>query len=148
MLHFCSRITFCMDVGNFFQFQCTFQCNGVVITSSQIEKIVCVSEYAAYVLYSVSLLQQLLHFFRHGIQFFQHLSIAYIVDGASFLAQSQRQHGQHSHLSCKSFCGSHTNLWTHVNVRTCICGSRNAAAYGIADAVDECSFRFCQFNGG
>ena len=136
-----------MYITDFLQFQGTFKCYRVVISSTQIQEVPCVCENLTYVLYLVTLFQEFLHLLRNTVQFANHLLKSLLLDISTNLTQSQCKHSEYSHLSGKCLRTCNTDFRTHVYVASRMCSSWNTAADGITYTVDERTFLSCQFYG-
>ena len=75
MFHFRCRIALGMDVRYFFQFQGSFQSQGVVVSTAQVEAVLGVGEDRGQVFNLLVGLQSLLHLFRKLCQFLDHLPV-------------------------------------------------------------------------
>ena len=92
-------------------------------------------------------LQHLTDLIRNLTQSLHNLQIFVTFDGSFGFSHCQRNHRQHSHLTCKGLCGSHTNLRTYVNIGTRISGAGNTRTDGVTDTIDECTFLLGQLYG-
>ena len=69
VFHFCSRITFCVNVGNLFQFQSAFESSREIVSAAEIKRIVCIFINCCDPFRLLICLKYLLYFCRQRIQF-------------------------------------------------------------------------------
>ena len=150
MLHFGSRIAFGVDVGNFFELQCTFQCDREVVAPTQIEGIshTGIADFLCDVFNFFFILQYPCNLTGNIFQFLHQLVVIGFGNGASAIAQIQCHEGQQSDLSCKGFSRGNADFGPGMDIRAGISHACDGRAYSINHAVDEGTFIFGHFEGG
>ena len=116
VLHLGGRIAFGMDVGDFLQFQGSFQCYRITEAATEIEEIARVGERAAQVGNTVVELEHLFHLRGYLAEFLHDFQIVLLGHRSPFHPQGKGKHREDGHLSGESLRGSHTNFGAYVNV--------------------------------
>ena len=61
MLHFCGRISFCVDVADFFQFQSPLKCDWELVSAPEVKRIVRACEFFGDVFNDAGIVQHFLN---------------------------------------------------------------------------------------
>ena len=88
VLHLGSRIAFGVNVGDFLQFQCTFQGQGIVVAAPKVEAIPGIGEDGGKEGYLLIGLEGLLHLGRNQGELPDHLPIQLLGDGLPLRSQA------------------------------------------------------------
>ncbi len=92
MLHFGCRIAFGMDIGNFFQFECSFQGYRVIVSTAKIDEVLGIGKHRGEFGYSIVLVENRRNFgrdFGHLPQCFQ---VVFFGQCSFFLTQGEGNH--------------------------------------------------------
>ena len=92
-------------------------------------------------------LQHLLHLLRDVVELPDDGLVCFIINRSHLLTQSKGKHGEHGYLTGERFGGSHTDLGSYVDIRSCMGGAGNAGADGVTDSIDERAVLLGQLNG-
>ena len=126
-----------MDVADFLKLKRAFKCSRIVISATEIDEIVRVSEYLGKVGYLTAEFQDLLELFRQREQALCHFIVILLADSPLPFRDSQCHHGHNRHLAGKGLGGRDADLRTDMHVSAAVRRTGYAGTDHVAYTIDE-----------
>ena len=120
VFHLCCGIALGMYVRYLLEFECTLQSNRIVVTASQVDKVVSICECLGQLGYLPVMLKYLLYLGRNTRQFGNDAFTEFVRYGSLLLGNVECKQQQSLNLSGKGLGRCHTNLGAGMGVTACI----------------------------
>ena len=148
VLHLGGGVAFGVDVGDFLEFEGTFEGHGVVVAAAEVDEVLAVGEHLGELVDVLVVLEGPLHLVGNLLELVDEHVEHLVAEGLFLLGDGEAEEAEGDDLAGEGLGGGDADFGAHVEVGAAVGGAGDGGADDVADAVDEGAVVLGQLDGG